>query len=51
MGMGVVESSSEIEPLVYMLDRRGPNDRRFNSVHVVVVVMATLLVAAAIVVL
>lgn len=43
--------ASDDEPLVYALDRRGPNDRRFNSAHALVFVMATVLFGAAIVLL
>ncbi|MAT07272.1 MAG: hypothetical protein CL424_19750 [Acidimicrobiaceae bacterium] len=43
--------ASDDEPLVYALDRRGPNDRRFNSAHALVFVMATVLFGTAIVLL
>jgi len=38
-------------PLVYSLDRRGPNDPRLGSIHVVLVVLIAVLVAAAVLVL
>ena len=44
-------SAPDAEPLVYALDRRGPNDRRFNSAHAVVLVMATVLFGAVLVLL
>ncbi len=34
------------EPLVYALDRRGPNDPRFGSIHAVI---GTLVIALAVV--
>jgi hypothetical protein len=30
------------EPLIYALDRRGPNDPRFGSIHVLIAVMVVL---------
>lgn len=44
-------SAPDAEPLVYALDRRGPNDRQFNSAHAVVLVMAAALFGAVIVLL
>lgn len=39
------------EPIVYSLDRRGPNDPLVGSIHLVIVVLTTVLVAAALAVL
>lgn len=39
------------QPLTYSLDRRGPNDPRIGSIHVLLAVLTSALVAAAYVVL
>ncbi|MAT04490.1 MAG: hypothetical protein CL424_05545 [Acidimicrobiaceae bacterium] len=39
------------QPLTYSLDRRGPNDPRLGSIHVVITVLMAALIAAAYVVL
>ena len=39
------------DAIIYSLDRRGPNDPRFGSVHAVIAVLLVTLAAAAFVVL
>ena len=39
------------QPLTYSLDRRGPNDPRVGSIHVLLAVLTSALLAAAYVVL